>query len=471
MAIEQHLLSPTINIHTSLSSLKSSPEIHSSTIPNTTAPTPVSSSFPIILSSPSNSVSLSCVENPMSPPFSDLTKEHSGSVTSQVSEVSKDNPDQYLNSSIFDSMALIESLEKEVAHNIMATIAALLLNEGAYILSKLQQKETFEFTLQKSKRSVKTKKKRLMIQAEFVTDKSIPVAEVDKDALEEPSSLVKRSTKSRNLWMEPPMKLLKNKVEHLQRVTEDVPMVYEDAVQNFCAYLFTVEGDHICVLVNGVDIVLDASALGKVLQIPCEGMSSVKGVCGANFRRAIMKEQVVQHGEQVHKKVLLPEYQLLFELVNKVLLPRSKRQSIATKFDLVLMEALDEFVPINLPAIMIYHMQKVANFKGGNHGLPYGFLLTQVFKFYKVPLANPKVGTPKQTFSKTTLEECECVEKVGGSISTIPQLINAQNATSEEIRRLRAQNAILETQLSQAIKGPGSANSTNEEVAPLDEGK
>lgn len=38
---------------------------------------------------------------------------------------------------------------------------------------------------------------------------------------------------------------------------------------------------------------LDASTLGKVLQIPCEGVSSVKGACGANFRRAIMKEQAV----------------------------------------------------------------------------------------------------------------------------------------------------------------------------------
>lgn len=153
-------------------------------------------------------------------------------------------------------------------------------------------------------------------------------------------------------------------------------MVYEDAVQNFYASLFTVEGDHICVLVNGVDIVLDASALGKVLQITCEGMSSVKGIYGANFKRAVMKEQAIQQGGHVHKKVLLPEYQLLFELVNKVLLPHSERRSIATKSDLVLMEALDEFVPINLPAIMIEHMQKMANFKGGNHGLLYGFLLT-----------------------------------------------------------------------------------------------
>lgn len=57
-------------------------------------------------------------------------------------------------------------------------------------LQQKQQKEGYESTLQKSKRSVKTRKKRLMKQGKFVTDRSILVDEVDKDALKEVSSLV-----------------------------------------------------------------------------------------------------------------------------------------------------------------------------------------------------------------------------------------------------------------------------------------
>lgn len=53
---------------------------------------------------------------------------------------------------------------------------------------KLQQRERFESTLQKCRRSVETRKKRLMSQREFVTDKNIPVGKVDKDALKEPCS-------------------------------------------------------------------------------------------------------------------------------------------------------------------------------------------------------------------------------------------------------------------------------------------
>jgi len=233
--------------------------------------------------------------------------------------------------------------------------------------------------------------------------------------------------------------------------TNDAPMVYEEEVQSFYADLFKVEDDHICVLVNGVDMVMDSSLLGSILGVPAEGLSSVHRSCSQNFRNAILKDRAVQQGERVQKKALLPVYQLLFEMVNKVLLPRAERRSITSSADLFLMEVLDNFTTINLPGIMIEHMNKVADFKDGNHGLPYGFLLTKVFKHFKVPLGQAKVGTKKQTFSKATLEECECIEKIGGvgSTSTISQLINAQNSATSEIRKLKARNAILETQLSQ----------------------
>nr|XP_016495203.1 PREDICTED: uncharacterized protein LOC107814294 [Nicotiana tabacum] len=223
--------------------------------------------------------------------------------------------------------------------------------------------------------------------------------------------------------------------------TNDVPKVYEEEVRSFYANLFTVEDDHICVL----------------------------GACSSNFRNDAVKDKAIQQGERVHKKTLLPVYHMLFEMVNKVLLPRAERRSITSKVDLVLMKALDGFTTINLPGIMIEHMQKVADFKDGNHGLPYGFLLTKVFEFFKVPLGQAKVGTKKQTFSKTTLEECECIDKDGGvgSTCTISQLINAQNSATEEIQKLKARNAILESQLSQLQEVPGSGSSPNSEVARL----
>lgn len=80
-------------------------------------------------------------------------------------------------------------------------------------------------------------------------------------------------------------------------------------------------------------------------------------------------------------------------MVNKVLLPHAERRFIASKVDMFLMEALENLTTINLPGIMIEHMQKVTNLKDGNPELLYGFLLTKVFEFFKVPLGQAKMGT------------------------------------------------------------------------------
>nr|XP_009780814.1 PREDICTED: classical arabinogalactan protein 9-like [Nicotiana sylvestris] len=133
MANEQSSPSPAINTTpTSPPSLTLPPKTHSFTIPDTTVPIPVSSSSTVAFTPPSNPVSLPSIANPTSPPFSDQTK----SATPQASEVSKEDPDQYLNSSVLDLVAPMESPEKEAAQNIMAFTAESLMNEGASPLPK-----------------------------------------------------------------------------------------------------------------------------------------------------------------------------------------------------------------------------------------------------------------------------------------------------------------------------------------------
>nr|XP_009612214.1 uncharacterized protein LOC104105572 [Nicotiana tomentosiformis] len=249
--------------------------------------------------------------------------------------------------------------------------------------------------------------------------------------------------------------------------TGDSPKVYEEEVHSFYDGFFTVEDDHIFMMVNGVDFVMDFVVLGSILGVSTEGLPLIQGSCPSNFRNVIVKDKAIQQGERVHKKALFPVYQLLFEMVNKVFLPRTERRSITSRADLVLMEALDGYTTINLPGIMIEHMKNVIEFKDGNHGLPYGFLLTKVFEFFKVPLGKTKVDTRKQTFSKITLEECECTDKVGGvgNTFTISQLINTQNSATDEITKLKASNAILEGQLSQLQEAPDSSSSQSTEVS------
>ncbi|KAK4357632.1 hypothetical protein RND71_023242 [Anisodus tanguticus] len=126
-----------------------------------------------------------------------------------------------------------------------------------------------------------------------------------------------------------------------------------------------------------------------------------------------------------------------------------ERRCIASIADMVLLEAIASFHSISLPALVIKHMIKVINAREGNHGLPYVFFLTKVFKHFNVLIGNATIGTRKQMFTMSTLEECECVPKKGGigSNSTISSLIEAQERATADIERLQAENALLMAQL------------------------
>lgn len=65
----------------------------------------------------------------------------------------------------------------------------------------------------------------------------------------------------------------------------------------------------------------------------------------------------------IAKKILKGQYQLYFEFVNKVLLPRTEKHTIVTMASLYLMLALSTLKEINLPALMIEHMTKVIRMK------------------------------------------------------------------------------------------------------------
>ena len=95
------------------------------------------------------------------------------------------------------------------------------------------------------------------------------------------------------------------------------------------------------------------------------------------------------------KKVMKSEYQLVFEFVNKILLSRSKKRTSPTSVDLYVMELLCKFEPLNLPGIMLEHMYKTVIERKGIHGMGYGYFLTEVFKYFHIPLGVGKVGIVK----------------------------------------------------------------------------
>lgn len=113
------------------------------------------------------------------------------------------------------------------------------------------------------------------------------------------------------------------------------------------------------------------------------------------FMDDIGKQPRNLNSDQMLKKQMKPLYQLVFALVNKVILPRAERHSFAALADLYPMEGLVNFSPVNLSCIMIEHITKICDLKGSSHGLGYGFLLTRVFDHFKVECKQRTASTRK----------------------------------------------------------------------------
>ena len=94
---------------------------------------------------------------------------------------------------------------------------------------------------------------------------------------------------------------------------------------------------------------------------------------------------------------------MVFEFINKVLLPHTDKRTVATAAYLFVIEMLCNFEALNLPGLMLEHIHKTVIERKGVHGMGYGYFLTEVFKHFRIPLSVGKVGTVKQTISKNTL--------------------------------------------------------------------
>ncbi|XP_059306301.1 uncharacterized protein LOC132057704 [Lycium ferocissimum] len=240
-----------------------------------------------------------------------------------------------------------------------------------------------------------------------------------------------------------------------------IPNIYEAQVVEFFSNLYCSDYQGTLITsVSGTDFELTEEVLGKILKVPTEGIRTITRTTSSNFKVMISQNMVENTSARASllKKEMKAEYQLMFELVNKVLLPRADGRTVASIADLVLIEALSNFQRINLTAIMIEHIIKVVNAPEGKHGLPYGFGLTKVFEHFKVRTDKDTKGSNKHMFSIETLEECDCIHRKGGvgSTSTISTQLQAQERMIAELQRVKAENVLLQARLTEREKEVGS---------------
>lgn len=96
---------------------------------------------------------------------------------------------------------------------------------------------------------------------------------------------------------------------------------------------------HVC----GVKIYLDEKVLGEIQEVPTEGICSFENkICSKKFLVITSK---LGEDKSIHlfKKQMNCDYQLVFESVNKVLIPRSKKTNGTLKVALFVMEVVSSF--------------------------------------------------------------------------------------------------------------------------------
>jgi len=141
--------------------------------------------------------------------------------------------------------------------------------------------------------------------------------------------------------------------------------------------------------VGGKKIRVDAPKLGEILGVPTTGFDVYvredKTVLGQARLLALSQKLSQQTGLQtshsVKKGDMSSLQQLIFLFVIKNIIPRVQGCNMADAMHQCFIDLIDREEQINLPAIMIRHIARIAN-TSKEYDLGYGFLLTRVFESF-----------------------------------------------------------------------------------------
>jgi len=144
---------------------------------------------------------------------------------------------------------------------------------------------------------------------------------------------------------------------------------------------------------NGKKLRFDTKKLGEILDVLTIGFDVYvrkdKSVVGTarllELAQKLSQQTWLQTPQSVKKGDMTSIQQLLFWFIIKNVIPWSQGHNLVDAMDQCFIDLLDRGEQINLPAIMIRHIARIAN-TTREHDLRYGFLLTLIFEHFGVVL-------------------------------------------------------------------------------------
>ncbi|MCE0481099.1 hypothetical protein HAX54_038510 [Datura stramonium] len=137
---------------------------------------------------------------------------------------------------------------------------------------------------------------------------------------------------------------------------------------------------------NEVPIVLHGVRLGKILQVPTSGLDDFARDYDDDYllTTKFTQERIKNVVRHILKGEMNLFHKLLFEFINKCVLPHTKRRHEGSLRDLVVMDSLDLNMLINFPSLMLKYMTYIVDPTPGPHDLAYDFHLLTVFTTFGV---------------------------------------------------------------------------------------
>ncbi|KAH0664993.1 hypothetical protein KY285_026199 [Solanum tuberosum] len=225
------------------------------------------------------------------------------------------------------------------------------------------------------------------------------------------------------------------------------PVLHDEEVREFYYNIEFEENGSINTRVRDKRLHLTEDLLGQILEVPREGTRSIIGkTCTLEFVKECSKITNTRRA-RIQKKLM------------------KEKRTVVSASDLFIMESLCKFYPKDLSALILEHMYKTVVERKGKHGMGYCYFLTKVFHHLNIPVGAGKIGTAKQSFTLSTLVECEYIEGKGNPLSKVSQLIMEQDQLKHELEETNvrvsgrdAEIAILKVAVLKAqAEGPGTA--------------
>jgi len=176
---------------------------------------------------------------------------------------------------------------------------------------------------------------------------------------------------------------------------------------------------------NGHEVRFDVRELGELLGVSskgfdvyvCEDKSVLNDERLLKLTQRLTQKPHLTVSRYVRKGKMIPLHRWLFWFMVKNIVPRDQGRNLADPMDICCTNLLHQGEQINLPAIIISHIARIANtFK--DHDIGYEFLLTLVFEKLGIPLQKRVGFQVSDEIGNGTLIGCGFKVTKGGSATS-----------------------------------------------------